>query len=43
MEKTKVRLLIKAGHGVDIMQFTEDLLGIDLFNNKYINITNEIL
>ena len=32
MEKTKVRRPIKVGCGVDIMQLTENLLGIDLFD-----------
>lgn len=43
MEKTKVRQLIKAGCGVDVMQRTENLLGIDLFDYKYIDVTNEVL
>ena len=43
MEKTKVRQLIKVECGVDVMQLAENLFGIDLFNYKYIDVTNKVL
>lgn len=43
MEKTKVRQLIKVGCGVDVMQLTENQFGIDMLDDKCIDIINKVL